>query len=152
MLLSSNQLTYDNLKKITIASGSVVLTCGTLIMKAERVVVIRDSAGYQSAKLYSDRGKLATFRQKQDNGLWIKGHAERIEYNSRTGITKLLSKAEIQRFQKNRLADKVNAQFIYYNSHTKFYNISGTPNRKSGLGASCVKVVIQPHRGKLHHD
>src|SRR3954465_14052127 len=97
--VEANQMAYDDIKQINTFTGSVVLTRGTLIMKADRMVVTQDPAGYQFATLYAAPGGLATFRQKRDGGpnLWIEGYAaDRIEYDSKTEIAKFYVKAKVK--------------------------------------------------------
>src|SRR5437879_3109096 len=97
--VEANQFTLDDVKQIKIFTGKVVLTRGTLVMKAEKVVVKTDPSGYQFATLYAAPGSLATFRQKRDGGpdLWIDGEAERIEYADKTDIGKLFTNATQRR-------------------------------------------------------
>jgi len=145
-LIDSDQLTYDDVKQVNVATGNVVLTRGTLLMKADRVVVTTDPSGYQFATLYADPGKLATFKQKRDGGpdLWIDGHAERIEYDGKTEITKLFSKAQMRRLQGDKPTDEVNGEFISYDSRTEFYSVNNTVNGNSQPGAGRIRAVIQP--------
>ncbi len=145
-LIDSDQLTYDDVKQVNVATGNVVLTRGTLLMKADRVVVTTDPSGYQYATLYADPGKLATFRQKRDGGpdLWIDGHAERIEYDGKTEVTKLFSKAQMRRLQGDKPTDEVNGEFISYDSRTEFYSVNNTVNGTSQSGAGRIRAVIQP--------
>ncbi len=145
-LIDSDQFTYDDIKKVNVATGNVVLMRGTLLMKADRVVVTTDPSGYQYAILYADLGKLATFRQKRDGSpdLWIDGHAERIEYDGKTEIIKLFSKAQIRRLQDDKPTDKVNGEFISYDSRSEFYSVNNTVNGNSQPGAGRIRAVIQP--------
>ena len=63
--IEANQMAYDDVKQINTFTGDVVLVRGTLTLKADRMVVIQDPAGYQYATLYAKRGEKATFRQKR---------------------------------------------------------------------------------------
>lgn len=144
--IDADQLTYDDVKQVNIATGNVVLTRGTLLMKADRVMVTTDPSGYQFATLYAAPGGLASVRQKRDGGpdLWIDGHAERIEYDERTEIVKLFSKAQMRRLQGDKPTDEVNGEFISYDSRTEFYSVNNTNNGNSQPGAGRVRAVIQP--------
>jgi lipopolysaccharide export system protein LptA len=128
----------------------VVLTRGTLIMKGAKLVVTQDPAGYQFAVLYAAPGGLATFRQKRDGGenLWIEGEAaDRIEYDNKSEIAKLFSKARIRRLEGTRITDEVEGEFISYDSRTEFFTVNNTPAGTSKSGAGRVKAVIQPNSG-----
>ncbi|MDY7577784.1 lipopolysaccharide transport periplasmic protein LptA [Herbaspirillum sp. RTI4] len=145
-VINADQLSYNDVQQVNIFIGNVVLTRGTLIMKADRVVVTTDPAGYQFATLYADPGKLANFRQKRDGGvdLWIEGEAERIEYDSKVEIAKLFSKAHMKRLEGTKVTDDVRGQFISYDSRAEFYAVHNTVDGVSKTGAGRVTAVLQP--------
>lgn len=144
--VEADQMAYDDVKQINTFTGDVVLTRGTLIMKAGKVVVVTDPAGYQFATLYAAPGKLATFRQKRDGGpdLWVEGESERMEYDGKTEIVKLFAKAHVKRLEGNKPTDDVAGEFISYDSRAEFYSVNNTVNGESKPGAGRIKAVIQP--------
>src|SRR3569623_151138 len=90
--IEANQMAYDDVKQVNTFTGNVILTRGSLNMKADKMVVTQDPAGYQYATLYAGSDSLTTFRQKRDGGpnLWIEGEAaDRIEYDNKTEVAKL---------------------------------------------------------------
>ncbi len=144
--VEADQMVYDDVRQINTFTGNVVLTRGTLTMKASKVVVTQDPAGYQFATLYAGVGKLASFRQKRDGGenLWMEGQAERIEYDDKTEIAKLYTKAMVRRLDGTRPTDEIEGEFISYDSRTEFFSVNNTPSGTSKPGAGRVKAVIQP--------
>lgn len=144
--IASDQLIYDDVKKIKTILGNVIITRGTLIMKAEKVLLTEDAAGHQFATLYAAPGSLATFRQKRDgNGdLWVEGAAERIEYDGKVELAKFFSKAKLKRLEGRKTTDEVEGEFISYDSRTEFFTVNNTTNGNSRPNAGRVKVVIQP--------
>jgi lipopolysaccharide export system protein LptA len=145
-VVESNQMTYDDVHQVNTFIGTVVMTRGTLVMKAEKVVVTTDPDGYQFATLYAGGGKLATFRQKRDGGpdLWIEGEADRIEYDGKTEIAKLFSHAKMQRLTGTKVTDEVRGEFISYDSRAEYYSVNNTPTGDSKVGAGRITAVIQP--------
>ncbi len=143
--VDAEKMAYDDVKQINTFTGAVVLTRGTLIMKAERVVVTQDAAGYQYATLFAAPGALATFRQKRDGGpdLWIEGQAERIEYDGKTEIAKLFSKAKMRRLDGTKPTDEVEGEFISYDSRVEFMAVNNTANGESTPGGGRIKAIIQ---------
>ena len=79
--VEADKMAYDDVKQVNTFSGGVVLTRGTLSMKAGKVVVTKDPAGYQFATLYAEPGGVAPVRQKSHGGgdLGVVGEAERNE-------------------------------------------------------------------------
>lgn len=144
--VEADQMAYDDVRQINTFTGNVVLTRGTLIMKAHKLVVTQDPAGYQFATLHAGSGRRASFRQKRDDGenLWIEGEAERIEYDGKTDIVKLFSKAKMRRLEGDKPSEEVEGEFISYDSRNEFFAVNNTPSGASKPGAGRVKAVIQP--------
>ncbi|RDT04902.1 lipopolysaccharide transport periplasmic protein LptA, partial [Burkholderia contaminans] len=92
--VEADNLTYDDLKQVTVATGNVVITKGTIIIKGDRVEVRQDPEGYQYATSFGSGKKHATFRQKRE-GLdeYIDGDAERIDYDGKQDLTTLTTAA-----------------------------------------------------------
>lgn len=147
--VEADQMLYDDVKQINTFSGNVVLTRGTLIMRAAKLVVTQDPAGYQFATLTAAPGALATFRQKRDGGpnLWIEGQAERIEYDGKAELVKLFSKAKIRRLEGSNPTDEVEGEFISYDSRAEFFTVNNTPSGASKNGGGRIKAIIQPRTG-----
>lgn len=144
--VEADQMAYDEAKQVNTFTGRVVLTRGTLTMRAGRVVVTTDPAGYQFATLYAAPGSVATFRQKRDGGqnLWIEGQAERIEYDGKTEVTKMFSKAQLRRLEGTRVTDEVSGETITYDSRAEYYTVNNTSGGESKPGSGRVRVTIQP--------
>ncbi|MFC3107512.1 lipopolysaccharide transport periplasmic protein LptA [Undibacterium arcticum] len=144
--IEADQMAYDDVKQINTFSGNVVLKRGTLIMKADKMVVTQDPAGYQFATLTGVSGGVATFRQKRDGGsdLWMEGQGERIEYDGKNELARFFSKAKLKRLEGSKPTDEVEGEFISYDSRTEFFSVNNTANGGSKPGAGRIKVVIQP--------
>jgi lipopolysaccharide export system protein LptA len=146
--IEANQMLYDDVRQVNTFIGNVVMTRGTLITKAGKVIVTQDPAGYQLATLFATPGGLARFRQKRDGGsdLWIEGEAERIEYDGKTEIVKLFSKAKMKRLEGSKPTDEIEGEFISYDSRAEFFAVNNTVSGESKPGAGRVKATIQPRK------
>ncbi len=144
--IEADQMSYDDVRQINTFTGNVVLTRGTLIMKAHKMVVRQDPAGYQFATLHAGGGKPASFRQKRDGGenLWIEGEAQRIEYDNKADVAKLFTNAKMRRLEGGKTTDEVEGEFISYDNRTEFFAVNNTSTDRSKPGAGRVKAVIQP--------
>ena len=145
--VEANHGTYDETKQTNVFTGNVVLTRGTLIMHAEKLVVKQDAAGNQFATMYAGNGGITKFRQKRDGGkdLWIEGYAaDRIEYDSKTEIAKLFKSAKVKMLDTGRVTDEVEGEFIQYDGRAEFYTVNNTATGESKPGGGRVKAVIQP--------
>ena len=145
--IEANQMAYDDVKQINTFTGNVVLVRGTLTMKADRMVVMQDPAGYQYATLYAKPGAKTTFRQKRDGGpnLWIEGEAaDRIEYDNKSEVAKLYGNARVRLLDGTKPTDEVEGEFISYDSKQEFYSVNNTTSGPSRAGAGRIRATIQP--------
>jgi lipopolysaccharide export system protein LptA len=144
---------YDNanVDQVTqnyIATGNVVITRGTMVLKSDRAEVKEAPDGYHTFILTADPGKLATFRQKRDGGpdLWDEGQAQRIEYDERNDLVKLFSKAMIRQLEGQKVTQEMDSEFISYDNRKEVLvgrnDASGTDKPGNGRGS----ITLQPHR------
>jgi lipopolysaccharide export system protein LptA len=149
--VEANQATYDESKQTNVFIGNLVLTRGTLVMHADKMLVRKDSAGHQFATLYAVPGGVTKFRQKRDGGkdMWIDGSAaDRIEYDSKTEIAKLYKNAKIKMTDNGKVTDEVEGEFLSYDSRNEFYTVTNSTSGESKPGGGRVRVVIQPRNGE----
>ena len=66
MNIESDALRYDDVKQISVFTGKVVLTKGTMLIRGARLDVRQDADGNQFGVVTAEPGKLAFFRQKRD--------------------------------------------------------------------------------------
>ena len=131
--------TLDDASKVSIYQGNVQLTQGTLLIRADKLVVKEDTAGMQHATAY---GNPASFRQKREGtNEYIEGYGLRIEYDARAEKAELFTQARMKRNQ-----DEVRGNYISYDAKTEFFQVIGggkeaaAPGREKGR----VRAVIQP--------
>lgn len=144
--VEAKKMEYDNIKQINVFTGDVVLTRGTIRMTSARMVVHQDLEGYQFMAMYAPPNGLATFRQKRDGGndQWIEGEAERIEYDDKNGIMKMFVRAEMRRLESGKSIDKVQGEYISYDTRAEFFTVHNTVDGGSKGGSRRIKAVIQP--------
>jgi lipopolysaccharide export system protein LptA len=137
--LESDRMRVDDAQKTSVFEGKVVMTQGTLTIRADTVTVRRDSEGFQYG---SASGNLASFRQKRDGAdEYIEGEAERIEYNGKLDKVEFFNRARLKR----EPADEVRGNYISYDSRTEYFTVSGGAGAAaSGSPDARVHAVIQP--------
>lgn len=145
-VVEAEQGTADDVKQTRTLTGNVVLTKGTLVVKSGRALLTEDPQGYQFVTFWAAPGGLATFRQKRDGegDLWVEGEAERVEYNDKTEVVKLFSKAKLTRLDGKKITDEANGPFISYDSRKEVFAIENNVTGESVPGGGRVKMVIQP--------
>lgn len=100
-------MTVDDVKQVTTFTGNVIVTKGTLLIKAAKAVIVQDPEGYQYVTLYAAPGKLASMRQKLDGGpnLWMEGYGEKIEYDNKHEVAKFYTHARVKRMEGSVVTD-----------------------------------------------
>ena len=140
MLLEANRVTIDDAKKQQILEGDVVLSKGTLILKAERIVISEDAYGFQKGTAFGSRNALARFRQKREGrDEYVEGQAERIEYSSRDEIAELFHRAWVRSGE-----DEIKGDYIWYDAIGEKYMATVGDRKTTGAPAARVRAVIQP--------
>lgn len=143
--VEADRVSVDDVKKQQIFEGNVQLVKGTLVIRAERIVVHQDEDGYQRG-VAGGGTTLANFRQKRE-GLdeYIDGEAERIEHDAKAEKTEFFGRARVRSG-----LDEVRGQFISYDARSEQYVVTSGPNgtRAPSGSRERVRAVIQPRTGK----
>ncbi|TXL65470.1 lipopolysaccharide transport periplasmic protein LptA [Zeimonas arvi] len=144
LAVESDQMQYDDIKQVGTFTGRVVLTKGSIVVRADRLTVRQDEEGWQHATAW---GAPATFRQKREGvNEWIEGRARRIDYDGKHETVRLQQQATMQRTDGARILDEIHGNDILYESGTELFSVQGaagkeaTPENPSGR----VRMVIQP--------
>jgi lipopolysaccharide export system protein LptA len=136
--IEADRLTIDDIKKESVFEGNVTVSQGTLMLKADKVVVRQDAAGFNYAWAY---GKPAHFKQKRDGSdEYVEGQGERLEYDGKADKMQVFTNAEI-----HQGADEVKGDYIAYNAATGFYQVIGGPSVATPVNPKGrVRATIQP--------
>ncbi|OHC70754.1 MAG: lipopolysaccharide transport periplasmic protein LptA [Rhodocyclales bacterium RIFCSPLOWO2_02_FULL_63_24] len=140
--IEADRVSVDDVKRVQIFEGNVQLVKGTLVIRAERIVVTQDDDGYQRGVATGSAGVPPRFRQKREaQDEYIEGEAERIEHDAKAEKTEFFNRARV----KSGL-DEVRGQFISYDARTENYFVTSGPNgtRAQPGSGERVRAVIQP--------
>ncbi len=145
--IEADKMQMDDLKQVSVFTGRVVLTKGTIIIRAERLVIKQDPEGYQYGTAFGSAGKTASFRQKREGAdQFVEGYGEEIEYDGKAEIVKLKRNALLKRLEKEKSVDEICGSLIVYESLTELFSAdSGPAGACSPSGR--VRLVIQPRSG-----
>ena len=133
--LEADTVTLDDVRKISVYQGNVILTQGTLMLRADQVQVTQNASGLDKI---SATGRPASFRQKVDGrDEFIEGFSSRIEYDGVNSQLELIGQAQLRRG-----SDELRGAQISYNANTEFYKVVGQPDAKTPAGR--VRAVIRP--------
>jgi lipopolysaccharide export system protein LptA len=140
--VEANRMSADDVRRLNIFEGDVIVTKGTIRLTCERLVVRQDAEGFQFA---TATGKPAKFRQRQDpkpgekEGIWLEGEALRIELDDKNQKIELFDNARV-----NRGGDEVAGDYIFVDQRSEFYQVSSGKGADKGSNKGRVKAIIQP--------
>lgn len=136
--LEADAVEVDDAKQTSTYIGNVILTQGTLVIKADKLIVREDKNGFQHS---TSLGNPTTFKQKRTGkDEWLQGSALRIEYDGRMDKVKLFKKAWVKRGE-----DIVHGDYIMYDAIAEYAEVKGgTKSATNPTGR--VKAVIQPRK------
>ncbi len=145
MTLESDQpCTVSLLKQTSVCSGNVVISQGTLQIRADRLELRETPEGYQMALATGSAAKPATYRQKRDGSdETVEGQAQRIDYDSRAGTLRFEGAAVVRRLRGSTVADEIQGQQIVWDSTAESFNVRGGAATASNPGGR-VRAVITP--------
>ncbi len=147
MTLESDQpCTVSLLKQTSVCSGNVVISQGTLQIRADRLELRETPEGYQMALATGSAAKPATYRQKRDGSdETVEGQAQRIDYDSRAGTLRFEGAAVVRRLRGSTVADEIQGQQIVWDSTAESFNVQGGAATAANPGGR-VRAVIVPRQ------
>jgi lipopolysaccharide export system protein LptA len=141
---ADNPGSVDLQRQVVIFNGNVVISQGTMLLRAERVELRERSDGYREGKAIGSAAAPASFRQKRDGvDETIEGSAERIEFDTSTDTLRLVGNAAVRRLRSGVMADEITGALITWNNTTELFSVTGgaaTPSNPTGR----VRAVLAP--------
>ena len=146
MNIEADRMSMDDIKKIQIFEGNVIVTQGTMQILTNKLVVTQDADGFQKGVATGGADGLARFKQKRDGvDEYMEGEAERVEHDTREEKTEFFIRGWVKNGQ-----DEVKGPYISYDALTEKYlvtNGSGGQKTATGAAQARVRAIIQP-KGK----
>ncbi len=148
-IITADHTSADDLNQTQLYTGDVVLTKGTIILRADQLTTKQDPEGYNFGVAISTQpGKLAYFKQKREGvDEYIEGQAERIEYDEKSDTVRLFNHAIVKRLVAGRDADESRGDRIDYNTRTGIYDVDSYGRVAAGSTATKparTTTILQP--------
>jgi lipopolysaccharide export system protein LptA len=134
----------DLQRQVLVYSGNVVISQGSMILRAERVEMRTLPDGYRTASALGAPGKPASWRQRRD-GLdeSVEGSAERIEFDGRADTLRFMGNGAVRRLRAGTVADEIAGANILWDNTSEVFNVEGgvsSPSNPTGR----VRAVLSP--------
>ncbi len=138
----------DLLNQFVAFNGNVVVTKGTMTIRAARIEIRETPDGYHTAVAIGSAAKPATFRQKRDGvDEYIEGEAERLEYDGRTDTVRFVNRASVRRLRGATVADEITGNLVTYDSLAEVFSVSGGAPATAANPGGRVRAVLTPKEG-----
>jgi len=138
----------DVQKQVVVYNGNVVISQGTMVIRAARVEVRQLPSGYYNAVAFGAPNKPATFRQKRDGvDEYFEGEAERLEYDGKANMVRFVNSAQLRQLRGATPASQINGNLITYDATTEKMTVSGGAAPTAANPAGRVSAVLTPREG-----
>ena len=138
----------DLLNQHVVFNGNVVVTKGTMTIRANRIEVRESPDGYHTAVAFGSPSQHATFRQKRDApDEYIAGDAERLEYDGKSDVIRFVNNASVRRLRGSDTADEISGNLVTYDSGTEVFNVTGGAPATASNPGGRVRAVLTPREG-----
>ncbi|MEO5843956.1 MAG: lipopolysaccharide transport periplasmic protein LptA [Caldimonas sp.] len=138
----------DLLNQFVVFNGNVVVTKGTMTIRAARIEVRELPDGYHTAVAFGSPTQHATFRQKRDApDEYIAGDAERLEYDGKSDVIRFVNNASVRRLRGSETSDEISGNLVTYDSTTEVFNVSGGAAATAANPGGRVRAVLMPKEG-----
>jgi lipopolysaccharide export system protein LptA len=146
MNAEADAMRHDDLKQLTVFTGNVVISKGSILIRGGRVEVSQSPDGYQRAQITAAPGQLAYYRSKRDGvDETVEGEAELIEYDGRADTVQFSRRAVLRRLVGSSLADETTGALIRYDNLADVFTVDGAP--RNGAAGGRVRAQLSPRTG-----
>jgi lipopolysaccharide export system protein LptA len=138
----------DLIKQIVVFTGNVVVTKGTMTIRAARIEIRQTPDGYYTAVAFGSPDHHATFRQKRDApDEWMEGDAEKLDYDGKSDVIRFVGDATVRHLRGSTTANELKGDVVKYDSTTEVFNVSGGGTATASNPNSRVRATLVPREG-----
>jgi lipopolysaccharide export system protein LptA len=123
----------DLQRQVLVYTGNVVISQGSMVLRAERVEMRTLPDGYRAASALGAQGKPASWRQKRDG----------IEFDGRADTLRFIGNGAVRRLRSGTVADEITGGSILWDNTAEVFRVEGgavTATNPSGR----VRAVLSP--------
>lgn len=129
-------------------NGNVVITQGTMVIRADRVELRETADGYRAATAIGSAGRPASYRQKRDGvDEVVEGVADRIEYDGRADTLRFIGNGAVRRLRGAVVADEITGSQIVWDNTAETFSVAGGETTRANPSGR-VRAVLSPRSDK----
>lgn len=134
--------TLDIVKQRTEFNGNVILSKGSMLLKAERMDVRETADGYYQAYASGETGKQVQFRQGRDvPGETIEGNADQLEYDSRSDTVRFVGNASVRHMRGPLVIKEITGAAVLYDNRSEVASIEAGPSSPQPNGRARIMLL-----------
>jgi len=134
----------DMQRQVLVYAGNVVVSQGTLVLRADRIEIREMSDGYRAATAIGSADKPASYKQKRDGvDEMVEGVAERIEFDGRAETLRFVGNGAVRRLRAGVLADEITGALIVWDASAEVFSVQGG-NASATNPTGRVRAVLSP--------
>jgi lipopolysaccharide export system protein LptA len=134
----------DLQRQVLVYSGNVVITQGSMILRAERIEMREMPDGYRAASALGSAARPASWRQKRDSvDETVEGTADRIEFDGRADTLRFLGNGAVRRLRGGTLADEITGASILWDNTAEVFKVEGGATSAANPTGR-VRAVLSP--------
>jgi lipopolysaccharide export system protein LptA len=139
--------TIDLQRQVLVYSGNVVISQGTMVLRAERIEMREAPDGYRTASAVGSAARPATWRQRRDGvDETVEGAADRIEFDGRADTLRLTGNGVMRRLRAGVVVDEVTGATILWDNTAEVFKVeSGVVSPVNPTGR--VRMIHSPRAG-----
>jgi lipopolysaccharide export system protein LptA len=136
--------TVDLQRQVVVFNGNVVISQGTMVLRAERVEMRETAEGYRAATAIGSPGHPATWRQRRDGvDETVEGAADRIEFDGRTDTLRFVGNGAVRRLRGGTVADEITGAVIVWDNLAEVFKVEGGAVSAANPSGR-VRAVLSP--------
>jgi lipopolysaccharide export system protein LptA len=136
--------TVDLQRQVVVFNGNVVISQGSMVLRADRIEMREMPDGYRAASAIGTPAQPATWRQRRDGvDETVEGAAERIEFDGHADTLRFIGHGAVRRLRAGQVADEITGATIVWDNTAEVFKVEGgaaTPSNPTGR----VRAVLSP--------
>lgn len=137
--------TVDLQRQVVVFNGNVVISQGTMVLRADRVEMRETPDGFRAANAIGGSGRQASWRQRRDGAIEevVEGVADRIEFDGKADTLRFVGNGAVRRMRAGTVADEITGGTILWDNLAEVFRVEGgAPTAANPTGR--VRVVLSP--------